>query len=185
MDVARLQKVNELARTLRNQGFVANQEEASALATEIAGTKEQADVFSGMQVNANQEMVLNQESLAVAGDQMPKPAFNSHLYYTKQQVENVLQQFSNHVCTEVTALQEQVRSQNRMMSEMRMAMEHLKKGAVIQRAPEESPQATLNVENRAQEAMVENKPPVQENPRSGGFSSADVAIDKIFYFGNS
>lgn len=183
IDVTRLRKVNELARTLRSQGFVANQQEASSLATEIAGDREYKDVFGGMQVNEKQEMVVNMEEPAVAGDSMPQPALDESKYYTKEQVETVLQQFADQVCGQVTLLQEQVKSQQQLISSMQSSMEGLKKGAIIEQKVEQ-PQTVLNVENTAQEVTASRPEPVANNPRSGGFTSEDVSVDKIFYFGN-
>lgn len=185
IDVIRLQKVNELAKALKMQGIVSTHEEASSLATELAGSKEDDLVFRGMHVDDNSQLVVMQEHQQ--NQQMegavPTKVVSTADYYTKAEVEQVLQKLADQVCSEVNKWSEQLEQHAKNITFLHKTIEDLKKGAVIARA-DETPQTRLNVPNVVQESVVQQPAASTPSARTGSFNSNDVAIDKFFYFGN-
>ena len=196
IDVTKLRRMNELAKTLRTQGIVSNQEEASFLAAEIAGTKDEGIIMQGMRVNGNQELVVVNAPVRGTNDMLSSPQTGSYQpqnysgtrdYYTKTEIESVLQKLVDKVTAEIDRLDQQFEQQVKNIRFLNEAIEQLKKGAVITCNPTENPQAKLNVANVAQEVAAENTSATPSastpNARTGGFKSDDVAIDKFFYYG--
>ncbi len=182
MDVEKLKKVNNLARTLRQQGIVANQQDASHLAGQIAGNKPEQEI-TNVNVEDNQKVVISdQDTGEVLVEEPEKEQKQTETNkeqqvdrdtYTKEEVVNVLQKFADQFVSEINKIQTAVEEQNKRIMSMENSVNNISKPTVKE---EEKPQTTLNTQQPEQKKE-------ENNPRSGEFESDDVSVEKFFYFG--
>ncbi len=203
MDVEKLKKMNQLAKTLRNQGFVANQDDAAKIAGQIVGRAPEQEI-ANLKITDDQKMVITDSDtgdvLIKEGETKEEKPEQRHSQvvkdtYSKEEITNVLQKFADQFCTEINKITDKVVQQEKMLNEITNALNNLEKPTA---RSEDKPQTTLrtNVPEEKRASAPEQKPveqpkPVQQeapkengdSPRSGGYSSDDVSVEKFFYFG--
>ncbi|MFW5991527.1 MAG: hypothetical protein ACOCQX_04835 [Candidatus Nanoarchaeia archaeon] len=175
MDVEKLKKVNQLATTLREKGLADGREEAAMLAGRM--NYEHGD--QGM------EKIFSNEKTEVetSEPQQPEKQDDKQAMDEKKML-NILQKFADQFSQEVNAMNDKIKQQQDAIEKMAHEIGRLKnQGAVSQ-----EPQQTLNKEEeqttkQTQETQDTQKKEGNEQPRSGGYESDDVCIEKFFYFG--
>jgi hypothetical protein len=194
MDVERLKKLNTLAGELKGQGIAGNYEDAAYLATAIHG-KEPEACLSGMNMSEAQSTMAQEIMKDHPVQEMPEeselPQEQQVLSKSVQQVipqdpglskmevENILQAFANQVSKEFSALQQQVQRADAQITELT---------ATVQGLRQQPGQQVLPISEAAQVA-ASGPTPSEESKNvqpeiKDQYSSDDVSVEKMFYFGN-
>ena len=207
INIAKLKKVNSLASTLNKHGLAANRMDAADLAREINGKRE-TDYLDGLKINEKQEweVVHTSNGQKMVMETQQKPVSNDTL--SRTQTEAILQKFCDMFGQEIanlnatirgleikfSYLQEQLAQMEAKPAEPVEAQQPVVEKVVQPSQLIEQVQTTLNPAPVQEIREPENKPNHQEvkevrsvhegnNPRTGGYGSEDVSIDKFFYFG--
>lgn len=205
MDVEKLKKMNQLAALLRKNHIVEDRMEAANMAGAMAGEcQEIRDMFM---ITPDQKMVIKDDyERAHSGSHHATSAELQKPGLTEDRMLQVLQNFANQFVTEVNKLEAQLHAQDAVLKELKQFKENVLSHqssqtqqattevvaphvssvhtAVDQSAASVAQQVTAAVPSSSQMAQLQNDAtkPV-DHPRSGNYKPADVAIDKIFYFG--
>ncbi len=201
LDIERLKKLNSLAGELKHQGIAQNHEDAAFLAVTMVG-EEGEQCLSDMHINDDQSLVIReiikdkpaskaeglkpavsispaQQSLAEehAGSAAPVSGMS------KEEVENVLQNFANALAHEFTVLQETVQQQHAQLAQL---VEQIRALQLRQTQPQQVDQEQVPVQRTLQQPTQSQSTFSQTtaNPRTGTFAADDVSIEKMFYFGS-
>ena len=216
LDIGKLRKVNELAKTLTKHGLVANKMEAADLASELQADDDETYALHHIQINPNQKMVVVGQQKQQQHSEQPKVIKD---YYTKTEVETVLQDFADLFGREVKKLKLDLEELQNKLDALQAAQEFSSHNAEelvegprlhshVEPLPEitpADPQRVSQIESSeqqfqqpAQKTLVQGRQSesvqyVQQlakqqgsevnHPRTGGFNSADVSIEKLFYYG--
>ncbi len=193
MDVEKLKKINLLANTLRQHGIAANRETAAEMAGRITGKEDDRfDDIITVEEQPSAEMTNEPEKSAGAESQMKEEKGIS-----EERIIKVLQSFSDHFANELKKLEKKIEGQDRKLgmfiaeyyknsaaAKAEESMAQFVSGHVAQNGAMQQQVATV------QQNLAQQQKPVQQNmasgghPRSGNYSSEDVAIEDFFYFGN-
>ncbi|MBT4824155.1 hypothetical protein HN695_04775 [Candidatus Woesearchaeota archaeon] len=200
INIAKLKKVNSLASTLNKHGLAANRMDAANLAREING-KQETDYLEGLKINEKQEWEVVHSSNGQKMILETKQKASSTDVLSRTQTEAILQKFCDMFGQEISNLNATIKGLEIKFSylqeqlaqmESKTAVNVEAQQPVVQEMhpshPIERAQTTLNPVQEVREP--ENKPHHQvrsaeegNNPRTGGYESNDVSIDKFFYFG--
>ena len=234
LDIGKLRKVNELAKTLTKHGLVANKMEAADLASELQADDDETYALHHIQINPNQKMVVVGQQKQQQHSEQPKVIKD---YYTKTEVETVLQDFADLFGREVKKLKLDLEELQNKLDALQAAQEFSSHNAEefveeprlhshVEPLPEITPadpqrvsqiesseqqfqqpekkyvqtqqQVQQTIQQPAQKTLVQGRQSesvqyVQQlakqqgseanHPRTGGFNSADVSIEKLFYYG--
>lgn len=194
MDVDKLKKMNVLADTLKQHGLAASREDAANLAGEMVGTPDEQELSRIFVPDEQQSISVREERKMEATEE--------RVAFDEQQVKSILQNFADQFCEEINQLNEKVDSQAEKIESQ--AAEITRFQQIVQ-AMKEQPTQNVNLAPAVEQPVQQPEPapqtekqpvqlepaPVQqlkqeapkENPRSGGFDSSDVSIEKFFYYG--
>ena len=168
MSVEDVMKVNKLAQDLLDQGLAASREDAvkraqEMLAKEIAGN------------DIKMEETDEKQNIAVQDDSLDK--LKNMVERTKEYNERHFKDFKEHIeklYGEINTLKEEVISL---------------KAKGVSKTAQDSGLSEKSTSEAVEEPKEEQKElPKEEkedpHPKKGNYNSEDVAVDKIFYFGN-
>jgi hypothetical protein len=175
MDIEKLKKVNQLATTLRAQGLAVGRDDAVQLAGKLNLGIEDNDLSDIMNVRGDARMVTVQQHAYMEEENMRRHEKKSEL--DEEKIMKILQSFADEVSKEVNMLNEKVQKQERAMNDLLQVLKQMDSSKQDFSAP------VAMVQPR-QETIQMKEEPKKTSPRSGGFNSSDVAIDKFFYYGN-
>ena len=167
MNVETIQKINDLALSLLNQGLASNREEAARQAEDIFKKRYENTGTSYSELRGRMEEVA---SVQKVNDNSNK----ENMDISQTQIKEILTQNTNFLVKTIKEFQEK-------MSLMEREIVQLKHRAM-------STQATREIvsENKSEQSAPvrgEDKPSTS-HPRSGNYKDADVSIEKYFYMGN-
>lgn len=165
VNVDQLQKINALASELRKYNFADSSQDAA----------KQAEQLYWGQANKANEMQHSEitQKPAEQMQEMPKqPQVNDELMRKQMEILLDLQNKKNY--QEFALLRSAINQLSSELEAMRTQMQKL----VVQERPKEEQK---ELPRPVKEAPAEKK---QDHPRQGSFSSSDVDIQKMFYFGN-
>ncbi len=186
LDIGRLRKVNDLAKTLTRHGLVANRLEAANLASELQADHDEMEALHHIQITKDQKMVVvnqGQEQQSVVQQavvqEQPKVVKD---YYTKEEVETVLQDFANLFGSEVKKLKAELESLHAKFDAAQTVERYQEQAQQEVSAPVQMHEQVVvsPSTNTARPTLATAK---ESHPRTGSFSAADVSIEKLFYFG--
>ncbi len=171
MDIEKLKKVNQLATTLRNQGLATGRDDAVKLA-------------GNMNLGAD-DVGLN-EIMSTIDPPAPEPSYQQEQYQPAQEkpfmdeekITKILQSFADQFVNEINSMNDKIKEQQETIYKLYNAV------AEIEKAEQSAVQADSNTEKRPEKQETIQVKEEKESPRSGGFNSDDVSIDKFFYYGN-
>ncbi len=184
MNVDKLKKMNVLADTLKQHGLAATREDAASLAGDMVGTDDETQ-FSKVLVEPDQKVSIKKDE-AQENLEQSEPLKQT---FDEEQIKNILQSFADQFSTEINRMSEKLSAQDEMIKELRQMAEAKKTAEPAVEVKDDVPLAQIpEVEEKpaappkqASQENVQRQAP--QSPRSGGFSSEDVAIDKFFYYG--
>ncbi|MFH1275857.1 MAG: hypothetical protein ABIH82_01990 [Candidatus Woesearchaeota archaeon] len=167
MDVERIQKINNLALNLLNQGLASNREDAFKQAEGIfhgKGTEEYAEIKDRMhEVKTASENQNNHQKDEIS----------------KDQIKYILEQNTNFLVKTIKEFREKMVSMERTIDSLK---EQVKTSPVVREIVTEIKRP---VNGEAQPvSKVEEKSKTESHPRSGSYTDVDVSIEKYFYMGN-
>jgi len=167
MNVDKLKKMNVLADTLKEHGLAATREDAANLAGDMVGTKDEQDL-SRVFVEPEQSVTIEQDEPAA-----PEPVVN------EDKMKGVLQSFADQFCGEINKISEKLDKQDEQIAQFQKALDAINVQHV------EEPAVEIPAEPVPEPAAIEPEPIEKptESPRSGGYASNDVSIEKFFYCG--
>jgi uncharacterized coiled-coil protein SlyX len=184
--IERMRRINDLTKELKQHGFADSSFEAIKQANQIYGSDEMEDnVKNGMIQSSPHERITKAE----AGDD--SVSFS----------DRKLAKLSENVDTLTNKLNEIVRAINDLdarMGELKTRQDRQDKAiAMLNSRPVQESRSEQKVERseptperaaKAESAPESHAAPVKDeysmNQRTGSFQSQDVAIDKMFYYGN-
>lgn len=163
MSVEDVQKVNKLAQELLNHGIVASRDDAVRRAEEMLNKK-----IADVQRNDQSQTVTSDGSVKAPGD---PDYYRNIIERTRDQVQREMKSF-----TEMLTL---------LASEVDSIKEEIK-NLKINFRPQENVKEEVDRELKEEQTkIVEKQEAKQEpHPKRGNFNSSDVAIEKMFYYGN-
>ncbi len=165
MDVGTIQKINSTSRELKNFGFSDSVQDSISMASEMhSNNDEQHSMVFGEQTN---------EALDAL-----RYNFKKHRESTNNQIRTMGEQIES-LQQYVTQLLQQVSSLNNPPSPQKLVQKPAIAEPVEQSVSHPVQQQT--VQQTIQAPEKEEKP---YNERQGAFTSDDVKIEDIFYFGN-
>lgn len=209
MDVEKLKKMNQLAALLRKNRIVEDRMEAANMAGALAGDcQEIKDMFM---ITPDQKMVIKDDYERAHGhlEAGSHPAQPAKPALTEDRMLQVMQAFADQFVAAVNKLEAQMQAHEQVLKELRALKENAAhQPLATQQAATEgfisrpgvssvhiaaaqpaasvspSPVSSTEVPSSTQMAHIQNDAAKStEHPRSGSYQPADVAIDKIFYFG--
>lgn len=162
MDVEKLKKINQLSVEFKKHGMATSHDEAFAKASAVVRDDELKDVLAQTSTT---------ESASPDSPARPNQA-SSQGFDNQYQV--LLERQNRQLVQEIIALKETV-------AMLKLDVEQLKSNAarpviVQQVQPKQEKQAVLQEKKKTDDC---EKP----HPRQGSYTSDDVAIDKMFYYG--
>lgn len=166
MSVEDVMKINKMAQELLNQGIVSSRDEAVKKAQEML-SKDILPQPQGRNTDNKQSVVMNDSSIE---------ALRNNLERMKERYESQFAAYKN----ALVGLEKEITDMKRVMSQLSVnnrinsanASEPRKGDAPIRAAGS-------NVEVPPQQEVKK-----EPHPRAGNFKSGDVAIEKMFYYGN-
>ncbi len=184
MNVDKLKKMNVLADTLKQHGLAATREDAASMAGDMVGTVDETQ-FSKVFVEPDQKISIHRDE---SQETLETEQAAERKVFDEEQVKNILQSFADQFSSEINRMTEKLSSQDEMIKELREMLEAKKVAEPAARSRDEESHVQVHVaEEKPAEPMRAPQESVQRqapsSPRSGGFSSEDVAIDKFFYYG--
>ncbi|MBD3309728.1 hypothetical protein GF351_00765 [Candidatus Woesearchaeota archaeon] len=156
MDIQEMKKVNELSKELQKHGIADSSEDSAVIA----------------------EKMVNKE-----GSVLPE---GSEKADRVQQVEVVLDRVTRNMKNEIAGIREQVAGISSQIDSIKAEIRSMSKTPVCTpgRQEKESQDQPKEQDKGSQEVQSELKTEKDEgNPRQGAYKPEDVAVDKIFYYG--
>lgn len=153
MDVEQIQKVNNLALELMNQGLAQTREEAVAQAERLL--KGRGEEYSELRSKLEEVKVEAQE-------EKPKPELSS------EEIKDILQQNSQFLIKKIREFQEQMKAMEQEIVLLKNKLANVSRPVIHQTTVKEEVQGSSKLE---------------EHPRSGTYKDEDVSVEKFFYAG--
>lgn len=163
MDVDQVQKVNNLAVDLLNQGLAKDREEAVGQAEKILQDRSGTDEYSQIRENLVEEKPVEQ-----------------HL--SQDQIKEILEKNTTFLVAKIKEFHDKVTSLENEIADLKEQVKTPTVREIVSQVeePKQDVQAELN-----SEATPATKQATTENhPRSGSYVDSDVSIEKFFYMGN-
>lgn len=169
MDVDKIQKINDLAMDLMNQGLAQNRDEAVAQAEKIfhgqQGPEKYSEIRERMdQVQAEKEPVKVEETIS------------------QEQIKEILSKNTNFLVNTIKEFQQKIVNLERELVQMKQQMHQLS-GPTVREMAQPTPEPEQKPEAQEQK-QEEPKKEGEGHPRSGNYSDQDVSIEKYFYMGS-
>ena len=149
MSIEDVQKINQMAQTLLDQGMVESREEAVKQAQQI------------LNKNIVDKQEVKQDGSAAVKDDMD--------YY-----KNIVIRTKEYTIQQLNVFKKEIQSLAAEINKLKGEIETLK--------TTETQQCPENTEKPTQKKLKTQKK--EYNQRKGNFSSADVAVEEMFYYGN-
>ncbi len=190
MNIEKLQKVNQLATTLRRQGLAAGRDDAAKLAGEMNWEKE--DNVGHIFGNSNQEekIVINgdnkQESQEGTGE--TSQTQEQKAVFDEEKIVSILQKFADQFSAEINRIDDKQKEQDEILRKLSENIVNMREG-ISAKENASSGQQQLNTQQThsgqqsTQQPQQKKQESSDEKPRSGGYGSDDVSIEKFFYYG--
>ena len=153
-----VQKVNEMAQELLNQGMAKDREDAVKKAQEVLNKNIQ-----------NQQSINSENKVEVTEENKGLEYYKNMISRTKEQMERQLSVFTQKM--------------NEMIKEINDIKEQLKSRGPAKSASEMNVDTEQPIAESTQEKQTELKKD-EPHPKRGNATSEDVSIEKMFYFGN-
>lgn len=193
MDIERLKKLNILAGELKQQGIAHDHEDAAVLAVSMVGEEEE-QCLSDMHINEDQSLmfkeivknkpvikheVIPEQKIFHEEKEASAPIVQG---ISRQEVENIFQNFANALVHEFTALQQKIEHTNAQLSEVTDHLAKMQSSMQSIQIPKTQPVQEQVPVQRTLEQPV-SQPVASGHPRTGNFATDDVCIEKMFYYG--
>lgn len=164
MEVKNIQKINDLAKELLKHNMASNSDDAIVKATQMINGTKKSEATSTINTNST-----NQYQEVAKPNEFEASKLRKIEYNIGENSTKISQIFSkmNEMIKEINMMQNTI---NNLKSEN----ESLKKKIA----------SPIAQQVNSDQTQLKEAPKQQAHPRSGNFSSEDVAIDKMFYFGN-
>jgi len=186
--IERMRRINDLTKELKQRGFAESSFEAIQQANQIYGTDDMDDnVKNGMiQKSAHERIVkdetMGDDSISYTDKKLAKITENVDVLTGKM---NEIIRAINDLDTRLTDL----RTKQDKMAALRIESrtEQRSEQKVEQHSEPKNAEEPAHAEKSAVNESPKSEPKKDEysmNQRTGNFQSQDVAIDKMFYFGN-
>ena len=186
MNVDKLKRVNMLANTLKQQGLAASSQDAVSLANDFSCGQRDEDLDHIFIQQKTEETVEKVDVPAETPETKEKADFG------EEQIKSILQSFCDQVSGEVNRISEKLENHEQVLSKLSEQLKASESYVQERQAQEQhsikAPEQKEAEEQPKQQAPVQEQPsPAQEKqqdkPRSGGYKSDDVSIEKFFYYG--
>lgn len=158
MDVEKLKKINQLSVEFKKHGMAVSHDEAFAKASAVVRDDELKDVLA-------------QTSTTTSADAPARPNQTASQGFDNQ-YQVLLERQNRQLVQEILALKETVAM---LKSDVEQLKSNAARAAIVQQAqPKQEKQAVLHEKKESTE---------KSHPKQGNFTSEDVAIEKMFYYG--
>jgi len=172
MDVEKLKKMNVLADTLKSHGLAATREDAANLAGDLVGSPEEQEFSNGF---IPDEPVAEEAPTSV--EPIPEePAYN------EEQMKKILQNFADQFCEQINKMETRLQQQDEQIESFKRVLE-TKNEDTPQVEETEAPAIPAEPITQTAPVQPQTTPAPVQSPRSGGYDSNDVSIEKFFYCG--
>lgn len=166
MDLERMKKINSMIPELKKQGFAKDNSEAALQSDALFRNQEEGESVIQSTSHVVGERPAEPAPLEQAPEATASTAVNTQVVAQVGALEQ-----------KVASLENDINAIIEKMNEMIQAITTLEKG--VASAPQQGPRETQQtIAPKAQEKKQEN------HVRSGDYTSSDVDINKIFYYGN-
>lgn len=185
--IERMRRINDLTRELKQRGFAESSFEAIQQANQIYGNEDMEDnVKHGIIQKSAHERIMKDENMG--DDSVP---YSERKFAKIVESVDVLTNKMNEIVRAIndldTRLNELKLKQDKMILSKQPVVESRVNPKVEANAAEkliEAEPIDKNEQQAQQHAQAPRKDDYDLNQRTGNFQSQDVAIDKMFYFGN-
>lgn len=182
--IERMRRINDLTRELKQHGFAESSFEAIKQANQIYGPDELED-------HVKHGLIKDNESKNVGDEKMDENNINNDKKIIKvSETVDVLTEKVNEIIRAINDLDARITEIKQTQNKLAVAISESKSEArVEQKTTSHSADKILHdSEKNDAKSDSETKPSVKDeysvNQRTGNFQSQDVAIDKMFYYGN-
>ncbi|MGM5482786.1 MAG: hypothetical protein ACQESF_04960 [Nanobdellota archaeon] len=184
MDVEKLKKVNQLATTLRDKGLADGREEAAMLAGRMNynGDSGMDRIFTGEESQKQEEPKAREVQESVIASAQEKEGMD------EKKIIGILQNFADQFSKEVNSMNDKIQQQEQIINRLQTQIKSMASQQNSQPMQQNTQQSQENNNNNTQATEPkENNQQRQESsqPRSGGYESDDVSIEKFFYYGQN
>jgi hypothetical protein len=167
MSIDNIQKINKLAQELLSHGIVSSRDEAVRRAEQILDKK-----LTGGQQDTTGQTIAADNTVALQND---PDYYKNIIERTRDQVQREMKNFSEMLtvmASEIDSIKDEIRN--------------IKVNFRPQQAQQMNTREEVNKElkEETQTKVIEQKKTNEPHPKRGNFNSGDVAIEKMFYFGN-
>jgi hypothetical protein len=165
MDVERIQKINALALELMKSGLAGDREDAVIQAEKIYRSRDPQEPYKVMRETM-------QEVKADAG----RSNTNQSSEMTDDKVKDILEKNTNFMVAKIKEFQDKITALENQIGSLRTQMSYQKPQPTqdVRQMPQSSPQQPMRGESSTSST----------HPRSGGYNSSEVSIEKFFYMGS-
>jgi len=164
MDVEKLKKINQLSVEFKKHGFAVSHDDAFAQASAVVRDDELKDILAQTNTTAN---------TATSTETPERPNQASGRGFDNQ-YQVLLERQNRQLVQEILALKEAV---SMLKSDVEQLKSNAARAAVVQQAqPKQEKQAMLQEKKKTDDCE-------KSHPRQGNYTSEDVAIEKMFYYG--
>lgn len=162
MDVEKLKKINQLSGEFKKHGLAVSHDDAFAKASAVVHDDELKDVLARTSTTA---------STATSTETPERPNQATSQGFDNQ-YQVLLERQNRQLVQEILALKETVAM---LKSDVEQLKSNAARAEILQQAqPKQEKQAVLHEKKECSE---------KSHPRQGNFTSEDVAIEKMFYYG--
>lgn len=159
MDVEKLKKINQLSVEFKKHGMAISHDEAFAKASAVVRDDELKDVLA-------------QASTTAASSETPARPNQATSQGFDNQYQVLLERQNRQLVQEIIALKETVAM---LKSDVEQLKSNAARQVMMQQAqPKQEKQSVLHEKKESS---------AQSHPKQGNYTSEDVAIDKMFYYG--
>jgi hypothetical protein len=156
MDVDRIQKINDLAVELQNQGLAPDRQAAVAQAEKILLKKEYACLQSSNEEQVKEIKVEEKEPEKMLGQEEIKEILEKNVTFIVKTMKGFKE--------EISKLKEEIK--------------------VLKSRPAQTIVQQPRPQQQTQPAKQQNNDPANDHPRSGNYNDTDVSIETFFYSGS-
>ncbi|MEM4263573.1 MAG: hypothetical protein QW666_01600 [Candidatus Woesearchaeota archaeon] len=161
MDVEKLKKINQLSVEFKKHGMAVSHDDAFAKASEVVRDDELKDVLA-------KTSIAEQSSCACCNEKQS----SSHSTSFDNQYQIMLERQNRQLVQEIMALKETIAM---LKSDVEQLKSNAARPVIIQQVqPKQEKQAVLQEKKESSE---------KSHPKQGNYTSEDVAIEKMFYYG--
>lgn len=162
MDVEKLKKINQLSVEFKKHGFAVSHDDAFAQASAVVRDDELKDILAQTSTTTN-------TATSAETPERPNQAASQGF---DNQYQVLLERQNRQLVQEILALKETVAM---LKSDVEQLKSNAARAVAVQQAqPKQEKQAVLHEKKESAE---------KSHPKQGNFTSEDVAIEKMFYYG--